>query len=282
MSFHFQPQADSSDGEEAVDISVWKSGASKPAHAQPPSPPAAAIEIMDELADEINNEEGGDQIGPFQGELDGDAEEDADKKDEKHESEEDEEDEEQEAVPFVSSGFTSVNKPAPLQAPISLLESDDEQPSPGQIRLPSRTRRPASKPAATEKQAARVLVPVIPRIELNSSEADEIIDFTGGHDVVRRVLKERKGIDRDVVYKVEFEDRHVEEVSSHSVVNGLFCLFSHPIALCAFSRACMSQQGSILILCGELGTVLSQRVEIEQQDLAIALSRFFFIITLPH
>jgi hypothetical protein len=198
MSFHFQPQADSSDEEEAVDIAAWKSGVPKPAPAQPPSSPTAAIEIMDELANEIDNEDGG-EMASFQGDLNGDSSENADKKDGQ--------------VPFISSGFTFVNKPAPVQAPISLLDSEDEQPSPGQMKLPTRTRRGTSKPATTQKKGSRVLVPVIPRIELDSSEADEIIDFTAGNDVVRRVLKERKGRDGDIVYKVEFEDRHVEEVS---------------------------------------------------------------------
>ena len=204
MSFHFQPQADSSDEEEAVDISAWKSGAPKPAPAQPPSPPTAAIEIMDELANEINNEDGGDEMAQFHGDLKGDAEEAEEVKDDGEEENE---------VPFISPGFTTVNKPAPSQAPISLPDSEDEQPSPGQIKLPTRTRRAASKPVPTQKKGPRVLVPVIPRIELDSSEADEIIDFTAGRDVVRRVLKERKGRGRDIVYKVEFEDRHVEEVS---------------------------------------------------------------------
>lgn len=203
MSFHFQPQADSSDEEEAVDISAWKSGAPKPVLAQPSSPPTAAIEIMDELANEIENGDSGD-MASFQGDLNGDGAENADKRD-------DAEGEEQ--VPFISPGFTSVNKPAPVQAPISLLESEDEQPSPGQMGLPTRTRRASLKPAATQKKGPRVLVPVIPRIELDSSEADEIIDFTIGNDVVRRVLKEREGRDGDIVYKVEFEDRHVEQVS---------------------------------------------------------------------
>ena len=203
MSFHFQPQADSSDEEEAVDISAWKSGAvaATAAQEQAPSPPEAAIQVMDELASALNDPEEQDEIAPFQGDLDGAAD--------VADSQEEDEDEEQEEPTFQSSGFTSVNKPARIQAEISLPESsDDEAVSPSQLKLPNRTRQ-----AAGPSQAARMLVPVIPRLELSSSEAEDIIDFTAGDDVVRRVKKEVNGRGGDVVYLVEFEDRHVEEVS---------------------------------------------------------------------
>ena len=215
MSFHFQPQADSSDEEEAVDISAWKSGASKPVQEQPTSPPKAALEMMDELANEIGDDGDGDEIGTFQGDLNGDVPEAA-------EGQEPEAKEDQ--VSFVSSGFTSVNKPAPTQAPVTLPESsEDEQPTPSRLELPTRTRRAASKPAVAEKSTARVLVPVIPRLDLDSSEADEIIDYTAGNDVVRRVKKELKPRRGDNIYVVEFEDRHVEQVSlPFPFVSGMF------------------------------------------------------------
>lgn len=212
MSFHFQPQADSSDEEAAVDISAWKSGAAKPAQDRPPSPPTAALEIMDELAGQLGEEDDDDEeeeeIGTFQGDLDGTAEPAANG---------DESEEEVEEVPFVSSGFTSVNKPARKQVAIALPDSsEDEQPTPTQVKLPSRAKRGTAKPNAAQNKAAataRVLVPVIPRLDLDSSEADEIIDFTPGNDVVRRVKKEIKKKRGVSVYQVEFEDRHVEEVS---------------------------------------------------------------------
>lgn len=222
MSFHFQPQADSSDEEEAVDISAWKSGNSKPAMQQrPPSPPEAALEIMDELADQVNDEDEPEDIGTFQGDLNDAADEVVNEQ----EAEEVDEAEEEEAVPFASLGFTSVNKPARPQVAITLPESsEDEQPTPSQMRLPTRTRRSTSKPATVNKQATRILVPVIPRLELDSSEADEIIDFTVGNDVVRRVKKELKRRRGENVYVVEFDDRHVEEVSPLSLLiyPGLF------------------------------------------------------------
>lgn len=208
MSFHFQPQADSSDEEAAVDISAWKSGGSRPAQASAPSPPEAALQIMDELAGQLGEEADGEEIGTFQGDLNGAGQQAAN---------EEESEEEVEEVPFVSSGFTSISKPARATATIALPDSsEDEEPTPTQVKLPSRAKRGAAKSVTAHKDSrARVLVPVIPRVELDSSEADEIIDFTAGNDVVRRVKKEIKKRRGVVVYQVEFEDRHVEEVSCY-------------------------------------------------------------------
>ena len=215
MSFHFQPQADSSDEENAVDISAWKSSAPKPTQRQPPSPPTAALEIMDEIAEAINNEdEEEDADAVSQGDLNGGAE------DVEDEQVDGEEEEEQEAITVPA--FTPVNKGTRSQAPISLPESSDDEVD-SKLELPTRTRRSTSRratsrPLITQTKAAQVLVPVIPRLELDSSEADEIIDFTAGSDVVRRIKKEVQERDGDVVYQVEFEDRHVEKVSKSFIL----------------------------------------------------------------
>ena len=224
MSFHFQPQADSSDEGEAVDISAWTSGAPKPARTQPPSPPTAAIEIMDEFAEAINNEDEDEaDTAVFQGDLNDGAEQ---SEDDQVDGEEEQEEEEQDGI--VVSGFNPVNKAIRTQAPISLPEfSEDELSTPEKqkqkLQLPTRTRRANSRPSRTQSKVARVLVPVIPRLELDSSEAEEIIDFTAGSDVVRRVKKEVNGRDGDIVYQVEFEDRHVEEVSTLSFLSTRRC-----------------------------------------------------------
>jgi hypothetical protein len=202
MSFHFEPQPDS-DEEEAVDISAWKSGASKPTQQQPVSPSKAALKITNKLANKFGNEDNENELGTFRSGLNGDVPEEP----EAGQKEEDQ-------VPVVSSGFASVNKSALTQAPITLPESsEDERPTPSRLELPTRTRRTVLKSAVAEKKAARVLVPVIPRLDLDSSEADEIIDYTAGHDVVKRVKKELKRRHGDNAYVVEFEDRHVEQVS---------------------------------------------------------------------
>lgn len=161
---------------------------------------------MDELAGQLGEgEDDEEDMGTFQGDLDGVAEPAVNGG---------ESEEEVEEVPIVSSGFTSVNKPARTQVSIALPESsEDEQPTPTQLKLPSRAKRGAAKPVVTRKNEARVLVPVIPSLDLDSSEADEIIDFTAGNDVVRRVkkkIKKKRGVS---IYQVEFEDRHIEEVS---------------------------------------------------------------------
>lgn len=207
MSFHFQPQADSSDEDNPIDLSAWKSGAPKPAPKQAESvesPPEDALQVIDELADALNDEEHGDEddIPTFTGDFDGTDETPA------------REDSEQ-VDQFVSTGFTSVNRPAPKrsQEPILLPDSsEDEAVSP--VQLPTRSRKSESRrPVAAPQTTERVLVPVVPRYELDSSRADEIIDFTAGDDVVRRVKKEIQGKRGRVSYLVEFEDRHEEEVS---------------------------------------------------------------------
>ena len=215
MSFHFQPQADSSDEEDAVNISAWKSGAPKSAQRPLLSPPTAAIEIMDEIVEAINNEdEDEDDTAVFEGDLNNRAEQSEDDKVDGEVEEKDKPD--TIAVP----AFTPVNKSTRSQAPISLSESSEAElgfPENIKMQLPTRARnqtgRSTSGSSRTQKKAARVLVPVIPRLELDSSEAEEIIDFTAGSDVVRRVKREINAKYGDVVYQVEFEDRHVEEVS---------------------------------------------------------------------
>lgn len=53
----------------------------------------------------------------------------------------------------------------------------------------------------------------IPNDELDEEEREEYEDFTAGGDVVFRVLNELTGEDGMMEYTVEFEDRHIEQVS---------------------------------------------------------------------
>jgi hypothetical protein len=210
MSFHFQPEADSSDEEGQVDLAAWQ-GAAKP---KPESPAQRAPE------------------GPFQGQTDEDNEEDiangtnagalddpedADNPEEQADEDEDAgeeaDDNDSDAIEIrdsrsasskasnkrqsnvrqsnISTGFTSMNEPVEVSSRDS---SEDEL---------------ASTPTL---QTQRRIVPVIPRGEVDSNERAEFEDFTTGGDVVRRVLKETNVHGREVLYKVEFEDLHVDEV----------------------------------------------------------------------
>lgn len=53
----------------------------------------------------------------------------------------------------------------------------------------------------------------IPADELEEEDLDDVEDYTSGGDIVLFVLEEQEGEDGVMAYVVEFEDRHVEEVS---------------------------------------------------------------------
>lgn len=59
---------------------------------------------------------------------------------------------------------------------------------------------------------------VIPGDELDEEERQEYEDFTAGGDVVLRVMNEMTSEDGMMEYTVEFEDRHVEQVSFMLVI----------------------------------------------------------------
>ena len=224
MAFHFQPQADSSDEDEQVDLSSWQTGAKPPRR---PSPPAAAMAVMDELADEDDGEVE-DPLAAFrsggQGTEPGDDDEDIEEEDGTTDQDgkiaiddsatpditssgkESKTRKRKGTTPFVSPGFTSINNPAPNSPPSSEEDALDA------TELAPRRGRSGTGRTPVKRKAR--LVPIIPRVQLDSDEEAEIIDFTAGGDVVRRVKKESRGRGGDLLYKVEFEDRHVEEVRS--------------------------------------------------------------------
>ena len=234
MAFHFQPQADSSD-QEQVDISAWQSRA-KPMRKSPALP--APVAPMTAHGDEEDSDS--IEMPSFQttaaangaGATGFGAEEDVDEEAQEedgvqilegdiHQDEPDGvvaiKDSQTPAVEsareqstgrkstrqndvFVSPGFTSINQPIPRTSD----SSDDELSAPTR-EVSSRTRQTSRD---SNGAGARILVPILPRVDVDDGE---ILDFTKGGDIVRRVKKElkRRG---DLSYVVEFEDRHVEEV----------------------------------------------------------------------
>ena len=110
-----------------------------------------------------------------------------------------------EASAFVSPGFTSINRTTAASVPSSASDDEFHTPAP-----PGGPRKPVSSTGASGSK--RMLVPVIPRVQLDSEDEAKILDFTAGGDVVRRVKKESRGRGGELQYRVEFEDRHVEEV----------------------------------------------------------------------
>lgn len=115
---------------------------------------------------------------------------------------------------FVSSGFMSINKRA---SPVSV----DPKKSKPAVSGARRSRRDAAK--------SGILVPVVERIDRETLDSD-VEDFTRGRRIVRMVKKEMADRDGDITYKVEFEDRHVEEVR----LNIAFCILSPAFGLCLY------------------------------------------------
>jgi hypothetical protein len=211
MSFHFQPQADSSD-EEQVDISTWQGKADGSTQASERPAPTAPMVVQDEGEEDDDdrplfmNVDGAMDVGEAEEADDNDVEDAQDDQGGSPDVEDNDSDVievqqaprtaktkgKRESQPSRSSGFTSVN--APIQVSSASSSDDDD--------------------TVTKSSRTRQLVPVIPHDEVDEDEREEYIDFTAGGDVVRRVLKEIKGRRRNILYKVEFQDYHVDEVST--------------------------------------------------------------------
>lgn len=208
MSFHYQPQVDSSD-EEGVDLSAWQSSTKSKGGRPTQATPVAVTQARsyEEYA-AVQEEKGANDEEDIAGfmetandlttqTLDDDDGEDGFKE------------EDTDAVeitgsapargrttatrsPVGFSGFTSINAPTPRR-PTPSSDEDDAGLDVG--------------------PATRRLIPVVPRNELEDDERAEFEDFTAGGDVVRRVLKEVKDGQRNIRYETEFEDWSVEVVS---------------------------------------------------------------------
>jgi hypothetical protein len=211
MSFHFQAQGDSSD-EEQVDLTSWQSTAKSAGQQRAPVARVQAQtdeeiidgQVMAELDAAIpptasgalqvdSNDEGDDAQDGGEDEQSEDNDIVELKVDSASESQDTRNRRSNTHWSLMQSGFTSVNQP------VSGVSSDESD----------RTMR---KNGASVSKKQRKLVPAIPRSQLDPEEREEFQDFTAGGDVVRKVLKELKDGRRDIVYKVEFEDLHVEEV----------------------------------------------------------------------
>lgn len=238
MAFHFQPQADSSDDEQ-VDLSAWKAGSKSKAQNAPvaqldgaaddgendavgmprfsangrSSPSARDVDVSVEEGEEEDVIEIPDVPGiPVEEEEVVGASSDVEEVGQDDQvsqpraplehspapSESRKRKRQQAIETFVSPSFTSINRRA--APPRTDSEAETSKPA------HSRTRR-----SARGAEAKSRLVPVLPRTVPDDLDSD-VEDFTHGRDIVRMVKKEITDRDGDVTYKVEFVDRHVEEV----------------------------------------------------------------------
>lgn len=80
-------------------------------------------------------------------------------------------------------------------------------------------------PGLLQSAELGMLVPMVPRANLDDL-SDDVLDFTLGRHVVRKVKREITDSDGDIRYLVEFMDRHIEEVRmGESPVSALCCAF---------------------------------------------------------
>ena len=250
MAFHFQPSADLSDDEDnQIDLSAWQTTTTA---TRKSPPPAAAIaptfngNAEDEEEDDADAIDMSTWASPADGVVAG-AVEDVDIDVEElvaaapvtvEQGEDGEEDKSSrkrkrrsQSEVLLSSSFTSINKPIPDPTPEEENE-EDETPA------PTRTSRSPTRLRDTSGRRSGRLVPVV--LLDSEPEDDEIMDFTAGNDVARRVMKEVTVGKGDVRYRVEFEDRHVEEVC--------YCSFLFP-ALSAILPAAVHMHCFAGIVC---------------------------------
>lgn len=199
MSFNFQTQPDSSDDEVPVDINAWKSGStSKPARApaQAPAPVAPMVQPPTIISDD---DEDGDSLPDIEASSFQTGQK---RKRATHASP---------SPTLASGGFTSINQSAagPSQSG-AIAESPIEFPD---IAL-------GVDGAQDEEETVKTrLVPVLPRVDIDE---EEVVDFTAGNDVVRRVLAELESDDGALIYKVELGDWSIEEVCSATLLCMIF------------------------------------------------------------
>lgn len=215
MSYHFQPQADSSD-EEGVDLSAWKDGAKSNQSSSKTQAPIAPMQSFQEASTEEDVTKFMDVANGIAAKMGEEADDDDDDDDEGEDGNgaigsrrmsldvQDSDIEEVAATArphervrkqterTVSSGFTAINAPS------------------------QRTSRSRDEEEVVEQGPARILREVVPRLvplPLDSEELAEFEDFTSGGDVVRKVLRDLDPAGGQLQYEVEFEDLHVEKVS---------------------------------------------------------------------
>ncbi len=210
MAFHFQPQGHSSD-EEAVDLTSWKAGTKK---SSPPIPFAtingAASEDEDELVIPESLEVDAGVLSGEQLEGDGGGERGDDDEDE---------------VVIISDARARSKElddveDSVVTPELSVTDEPDDEPFGPSFTAVNRSKpqsrsEPVDESSTVEQleRNGRILVPIITPASLEELN-DDILDFTTGSDVVRKVNGETKSRSGSYWYQVEFQDRHVEEVSN--------------------------------------------------------------------
>ena len=231
MAFHFQPQADSSDEDDQVNLAAWQNGGSSTRRESPVIPPAPVASMM---SGNVEEEDESDHLGDISAwqkppaSAGRNAADDAiDLTEEAADGQEDDEDNEEGAPSLqiqqdlndkasdAASGVEGIppSKNNGKRKPRQERENSGDffvSPSFTSINSPALHTKTDIRGALQQRK----LVPVLLRVALEDMDLDDenVLDFTGGHDVVRRVMQEFKGQEGDSLYTVEFKDLHVQEV----------------------------------------------------------------------
>lgn len=230
VPFHFDARGDSSEEEEdGIDLAAWQSTTKAPPTALPPAPaPVAQMVASDVQVVESS-------ATPEPATLDS-----ARKRKRATTSE---------SPAEIGSGFQAINSSRQeSQRSTYNLEADVSQEP-----VPTSTHEEEAAPRRNGKSkvAPGGLVVHIPEIEVQQALKKKWEDLTRGEDRVRRVLRERYDDDGTVLYKVQFDDYHDEEVcltvlSPYALrFSGLCAVAGLGLSLCscfiALVRACRSE-----------------------------------------
>lgn len=217
MASHFDAQADSSDDEAAVDLSAWKTGAKRIA---PTGNGAGRATVAPMMGSGIQQEVGASaspSLSDFQNGR--------------------------------KRKATTPRSPAPPA--FQPINDFDQESSAGEqdleiqsissgVPVSDQDDQEERQNGNAAREGPRKLVVRISR-KREGDDRDDYEDYTTGFERVRRVLWEVRPIDRQMAYRVQFDDFHEEEVCSF--------LFSFT---CGTTNPCLSKDSLRMVFGGEV------------------------------
>jgi len=228
MAFHYQPSADLSSDEEggaAVNPAAWQSGAKRSTAPRPTQAPAPTASMVAgptiNFSEDDEDELAADPLAVFQSGPNRKRKRNATSTPAGAPA----------PIARMGSGFTSINQPSGSRS-VRFADDEVEMPDFDANNIPvggseDEAESAPQQPAQEQEPEQRGLVPIVPRV---SAEVEEVVDMTGGEDVVRRVLGEVEGRGAAMVYRVELGDYSIEEVCSCSA-SPCLCSVGQPAAL---------------------------------------------------
>lgn len=226
MAFHFDARADSSDEDTpALDLSSWKNRAAgstnnapRPAPAPAPAPAPVAPMVVNHDAEDSDSDNSTPDLAAFQA---------SDRKRKRPSAT---------PSPVVPS-FQAINSASKRPDGQSTFDlgSDDGTPDPA-LQLPASEDEDQEEEEVARPAEQKRLMVVVSRKE--GKRRKNYRDLRAGDDNVRRVLKESQEQDGTVMYKVLFDDFHVENVSLAILLPAFFPLARAVATWAASPQSC--------------------------------------------